>query len=75
MTIKPVSAPPSAKRVTGNVDADNKEAQVVVVVEQSVSSQAQVSVHATFYLVFSSLNLHFAFSPAPTESPKAWRSL
>ncbi|XP_017021331.1 OTU domain-containing protein 5-B [Drosophila kikkawai] len=42
MTIKPVSAPPSAKRVAGNVvDADNKETQVVVVVEQSVASQAQ----------------------------------
>ncbi|XP_017081220.1 OTU domain-containing protein 5-B [Drosophila eugracilis] len=38
MTIKPVSAPPSAKRVAGNVDPDNKEAQVVVV-EQSVVSQ------------------------------------
>ncbi|XP_017133862.1 OTU domain-containing protein 5-B isoform X2 [Drosophila elegans] len=44
MTIKPVSAPPSAKRVTGNVDADNKEAQVVVV-EQSVVSQTHTHTH------------------------------
>jgi len=44
MTIKPVSAPPSAKRVAGNVDADNKEAQVVVV-EQSVVSQTHNHAH------------------------------
>ncbi|EDV51434.1 OTU domain-containing protein 5-B [Drosophila erecta] len=44
MTIKPVSAPPSAKRVAGNVDPDNKEAQVVVV-EQSVVSQTHNHAH------------------------------
>ncbi|KAH8309699.1 hypothetical protein KR067_000136 [Drosophila pandora] len=43
MTIKPVSAPPSAKRVPANVDPDNKEAQVVVV-EQSVVSQTHRNV-------------------------------
>ncbi|KAH8379661.1 hypothetical protein KR009_006422 [Drosophila setifemur] len=42
MTIKPVSAPPSAKRVAGNVDPDNKEAQVAV--EQSVVSQTHRNV-------------------------------